>query len=251
MGGGMYINNKQDTLHLTNVTATSNTAFSGGGIATDFFTTTATVLNATINGNTASQQGNGGGIYMAPSRDPRATVGLTVTNTIVSGNSAGTGPNCNVGDNQTLTSGGHNLTNDATATDCKFTAGGDQLGKDPQLGALADNTGPGVGAGTGGPIMTEALPSTSPAVDTADTSKCPTTDERHVARKSDDTACDIGAYEFVAAAHGQKPVTLPKSGAPPGGQQPYWLPLVLLVLAGALGAAGLGAVRVRRSRLSP
>jgi hypothetical protein len=94
--------------------------------------------------------------------------------------------------------------------------------------------------------MTEALPSTSPAVDTADPSKCPTTDERHVARKSDDTTCDIGAYEYVAPAQGQKRVTLPKSGAPAGGQQPSWPALLLPALAGALGAAGLAVVRVRR-----
>ncbi|HEX6064851.1 MAG TPA: choice-of-anchor Q domain-containing protein, partial [Longimicrobiales bacterium] len=55
---------------------------------------------------------------------------------------------------------------------------------DPVLGALADN---------GGPSMTHALLAGSPAINSG--SNCTvTTDQRYAPR---DSACDIGAYEFI------------------------------------------------------
>jgi hypothetical protein len=60
---------------------------------------------------------------------------------------------------------------------------------DPKLGPLADN---------GGPTPTHALIG-SPAIDAADSSSCPSTDQRGAPRPSG-LACDIGAYELVGAS---------------------------------------------------
>jgi hypothetical protein len=69
--------------------------------------------------------------------------------------------------------------------------GTDLIGVDPMLGPLANN---------GGPTETQALLAGSPAIDAADprppadhATRCPTTDQRGVARNG---RCDIGAFEF-------------------------------------------------------
>lgn len=85
--------------------------------------------------------------------------------------------------NGLMTSGGRNLDSDNT---CNLTAAGDQPGVNPVLGALANN---------GGPTRTHALLSGSPAIDTADSSFCPSIDQRWWKRPSGD-GCDIGAYEL-------------------------------------------------------
>jgi hypothetical protein len=59
------------------------------------------------------------------------------------------------------------------------------------LGALAQN---------GGPTPTQAIASNSPAVDAADNSTCPATDQRGFLRH--DGACDIGAFERGASPGG-------------------------------------------------
>ena len=59
------------------------------------------------------------------------------------------------------------------------------------LGALAFN---------GGPTMTEAITSASPAADAGDNGACPAVDQRGFLRN--DGACDIGAYEAGAGAAG-------------------------------------------------
>ncbi len=103
---------------------------------------------------------------------------LTVTNSIVTDNSAG---NCA----GKVTDGGHNLPEAAGCTGSTVA--------DTGLGPLADN---------GGPTQTRALLSGSPAIDAGDNSTCPSTDQRGVARPQDgdgngSAICDVGAYEFV------------------------------------------------------
>jgi Collagen triple helix repeat (20 copies)/Right handed beta helix region len=84
---------------------------------------------------------------------------------------------------------GHNLTSDAA-----FLGDHDIGNVDPLLGELADN---------GGPTRTMALASGSPAIDAGEcaaylpVSERLTVDQRGMAR---DGACDIGAFEWVAAA---------------------------------------------------
>ena len=72
-------------------------------------------------------------------------------------------------------------------TDATCAAGAsDQVVADPGLEPLADN---------GGPTMTHALVSTSPARDTAANAVCPAIDQRGVARI--DGLCDVGAFEYI------------------------------------------------------
>src|SRR5215472_13855560 len=95
---------------------------------------------------------------------------LVATNT--SGNCAGT-----------ITDQGFNLD---SANTCGFSnANHDLVNTDPQLGALADN---------GGPTQTQALASTSPAIEQVPAAMCPTTDQRGVSRSHSNEACDMGAF---------------------------------------------------------
>ena len=57
--------------------------------------------------------------------------------------------------------------------------------REPLLGALADN---------GGPTLTHALLTGSPAIDAGNDAACPATDQRGVTRPQG-AHCDIGSYE--------------------------------------------------------
>lgn len=167
-GGGLY---NASTVALNNTTLSGNTATSlGGGL---YNATTATVLHATLALNGAT---SGGGLYNAGS----ATLKSTLLN-------ANTGSNCA----GTVGSNGSNLD---SGTSCAFSAAGDLSNVNPLLGALTDN---------GGTTATHALSSGSPAIDAADNTGCPATDQRGVARPVDGNgdsvaACDIGAVETTA-----------------------------------------------------
>ena len=160
-GGGIFTGG---TLLLTNVTISSNDSGIGGGI---FSFGTETLINVTINGNNA---GDGGGIF-----NSLQTVSLR--NSIITDN---LGSNCS----GAVTSLGHNLENGNT---CGFTGPGDLSNSNPLLGPLANN---------GGPTMTHALLPGSPAIDAADPTTFPPTDQRGVSRPQG-AAPDIGAYELV------------------------------------------------------
>lgn len=152
---------------MTNSTISGNSAaISGGGLyngnAPGTTSSSSTITNATIKGNTAP---SGGGI----SNDSGNTV--TLKNTIVG---VCNGP---------ITSNGHNLSNTNT---CGLTGPGDIQNADALLGPLQNN---------GGPTKTHALLLGSPAIDAGDNLGCPATDQRGVARPFS-TACDIGAYEY-------------------------------------------------------
>lgn len=169
-GGGLY---NGATAALTNTTLSGNTATaSGGGL---YNAATATLLHDTITLNAAS---SGGGL---------ANTGTTgLQSTLLSAN---TGGNCS----GTISSNGTNLD---SGTTCAFAATGDLSGTDPLLGTLADN---------GGPTLTHALLSGSPAIDTAGNSGCPTEDQRGVTRPVDGNSdgiavCDIGAFEATQPA---------------------------------------------------
>jgi RTX calcium-binding nonapeptide repeat (4 copies) len=175
-GAGFLING--GTTSIVNSTISGNASSTdGGGIFLD--SGTLTVNNATVTGNTADSDadgtGDGGGIRQ------QGTGVVTVSNTIIAGNTdtGGQAPDCS----GTVTSGGHNLLR-ATAG-CTFASGtGDLVGPDPLLGPLADN---------GGPTLTHALASGSPAVNAGGPS-CAATDQRGAPRSG---VCDIGAYELT------------------------------------------------------
>ena len=97
------------------------------------------------------------------------------------------------------------------------------------LGALAAN---------GGPTMTLAIPATSVAADAGDTTRCPATDQRGLARS--DGACDIGAYEAgaTAAAAGNTPAGTDVALSPAPG---VTITLPLVVTGGNTTVTTLGA----------
>ncbi|HEU5100153.1 MAG TPA: family 16 glycosylhydrolase, partial [Roseiflexaceae bacterium] len=215
-GGGIY-NDDGATLNLVDSTVSNNTAgWSGGGVYS-FFNTTTTIVRSTISGNTSADVGggirslgnmtitnstisgntstgwHGGAIFhtdgameinsstiannIGPDWAPSAVFigsfnaagpSLKLSNTLITGNqwyacewhAAGT---------VSLTSGGHNLVQDDS---CNPVAS-DKLIAAAQIGALASN---------GGPTLTHALLAGSPAIDAADASTSPATDQRGIAR---------------------------------------------------------------------
>ena len=186
-GGGILIFAviEGTTLTVHNSTFNGNSADTGGGIRN--MGGTLTVTHSTLSGNNATE---GGSIYNSNNvvDDPEGggveLIGtLTLANTILANSS--NGGDC-VNDGGTLTPAGVNLIEDgscgASADPTHFRTG------DPQLGPLADN---------GGPTQTMALLVGSPAIDAAEDSLCPDTDQRGVARPHG-AACDLGAYELAA-----------------------------------------------------
>ena len=227
-GGGIY-NGGGATLNLIDSSVTSNQAAWDGGGVYSFFNTTTTIIRSTISGNVSNNVGggirslgnmtitnstlsgnestgwHGGAIFhtdgameilnstiannIGPSYAPSAVFigsfnaaipSLTLTNTIITGNhwyaceqhAAGT---------VSLTSGGHNLVQDYS---CSPVASDLILG-DAQISSLANN---------GGPTLTHALLPGSQAIDAADDTVCPATDQRGISRPQG-IHCDIGSYE--------------------------------------------------------
>ena len=180
-GGGIYNN---DFVTILNSTVSRNRADAiGGGIFNSNDTTpgSVTITNATIVENTTD--GAGGGVV----NDQGAFV--DVQNTIIAANTA-------LGANNDLqglfVSLGTNFIGDA-GTSSGFVNGiaGDQVGStqspfDAVFGPLADN---------GGPTLTHALLTGSPAIDAGNNSGGEPVDQRGGRRPTDDTA-DVGAFEI-------------------------------------------------------
>jgi hypothetical protein len=217
-GGGVY---NSGSLTLTACTISNNLASesyngggSGGGISNGG---TLTITNCTISGNRASggynSQNAGGGIYSDSNFNVTITSSTIVFNNArSSGSFGGSGGGIyannvsmkstilalNVADNSddgncTIQSDGYNLIG-------KINGGGngpgifiapqssDQIGTNanpinPLIGSLSDN---------GGPTLTHALQTGSPAIDKG-APDAPTLDQRGYGRSG---APDIGAYEF-------------------------------------------------------
>jgi hypothetical protein len=190
-GGGIY-NDTAGTAMLVNTTVRGNTALNeGGGI---YNLGTLWLLNCTIDSNIASGDPGdapieGGGIWNSGT--------VYSKNTILAGNlafdfntnSAFPGPDFF----GVLTSQGFNLIQNTS--DCTITGNftGDLLGIDPKLGPLQDN---------GGPTYTQALLPGSPAINAGTNDGAPSTDQRGVSRPQGPST-DIGAFEVLY--HGHKP----------------------------------------------
>jgi CSLREA domain-containing protein len=242
-GGGFYTAGSFST--LTNATITKNAVINqivvavvgnGGGIAAGAATGHITVNNATINGN--SSPGPGGGAASVSTGDQ-----IHLHNTILVKNTSGAGSSDCL-KTGTIDSTGYNIVDDNT---CLLGQASDREGSsfNPNLGVLQDNTGPLDGApGDTSPTLTEALPTGSIAIDTADPAGAnnPATDERGVSRPQG-TASDVGAYEAIPPVF-VAPI-LPAAGNAASGSQSstLWL-LLILAAATALGAVGL-RVRAR------
>jgi CSLREA domain-containing protein len=188
-GGGIYFSDNGGNQNLSNATIAGNKALAnGGGVYTGQGTTS--LNNVTVNRNVADADSNGGGDGGGVYRIDPATA--TVENTIIAGNlDMGTQANdCSGGGS--ITSAGHNLVgiNDGCSIVATST---DQFGTlispiNPRLGLLNDN---------GGPTLTEALLSGSPAINAGDDTSCETVDQRGIDRSLGGNHCDLGAYEVV------------------------------------------------------
>jgi hypothetical protein len=189
-GGGVLVTGGSSSASLTNVTMSGNhAAGTGGGMRAEGYLE---LTNITIADNTAA---DAAGIWM------RASTTI-ITNTLIANNN---GPNCAsaIGPLQVE---GSNL---ATDTTCGFTAPSDTITNNPGLDALRDN---------GGHTLTHGLLAGSPAIDNADSSACPSTDQRGVARPQSSGStlaarCDIGAYELAPVQ--EAPTATPTTTATP------------------------------------
>jgi len=196
--GGGGIGNMGGALTIISSTLNGNVALNGdGGGITSFgqlqSSTTAQIINSTLSGNMAT---NGSGGAIANVGLPRASASVRIVLSTLSGNAAGGlsgggGGIANIslfggsamvniddtilnagaaGENifnssGTIVSLGYNLSSDAGGG--VLTATGDQVNTDPRLGPLQDN---------GGPTLTHALMTGSPAIDAGDPNFTPPSD---------------------------------------------------------------------------
>jgi hypothetical protein len=194
-GGGIY--NYTGTLTVSNSTLSGNSASYGGGIytaGTVFRPSTLTVSSSTLSKNFASA---GGGLYIYD--------GYSVSvlhNTLIAGNFRDpTGTTRDDVSGELNFRGSYNLIGDGTGmTGLSNGVNGNLVGSasapiDPLLGPLADN---------GGPTLTHALLSGSPAIDAGDNTDAPEWDQRGPGfRRIVNGTIDIGAFEVQAHAHGR------------------------------------------------
>jgi len=167
-GGSAYggIDDTTGYLQMTNCTVASNSGAAGsggsgggGGSGNSYPTGTA--------GATGAAGASVGGI---------ASTGCILANTLLASNT----PSNFSGTNS---DSGHNLSSDAS---CGFIGVGSMNNTDPKLGPLANN---------GGPTLTMALLSGSPAIDAGSPVGAPATDQRGVARPQG-PGVDIGSFEY-------------------------------------------------------
>ena len=163
-GGGLV--NTGANLTLTNVTFSVNSAvFRGGGMVN--VASSPVLTNVTLYGNSAGDSGSG--IYNTSGSNPSLINSIVWNNTPTFNQIAGDPASVTYSDIE----GGY--------------TGIGNINADPLLSALGDN---------GGPTLTHALLSGSPAIDAGSPTVCPATDQRGVPRPQG-LLCDIGAYEAI------------------------------------------------------
>jgi hypothetical protein len=193
-GGGLR-NTSGGTITLTGMTLSGNSADNGGAIATT--TGTIVIRNSTISGNTAAAFG--GGIHNF-SGGSVSLLNDTITNNTANAGSGGGGGSWSQGVTVSVKNtiiAGNNSVSNADISGTILDQGNNILSGNPQLAPLANN---------GGPTMTHALLSNSPALDAGDNAAAGAlaTDQRgntfgrlrDAASDADTTqTVDIGAFE--------------------------------------------------------
>jgi hypothetical protein len=159
--------------------ATGTTTVLGGGIrneqATLLLTNTSVARNG-VSGSGHTLAVHGGGLLVEAGA-------ATLEATILALNTAptGGGPNCS----GPVGSDGYNLL--GTKVGCTFTAKPtDKLNQNPKLGALANN---------GGPTLTLALLTGSPAINAIPAASCAVPKDQRGVPRPQGPKCDIGSYE--------------------------------------------------------
>jgi hypothetical protein len=214
-GGGIELGG-QMAVTITNSTITGNNVLakdggdSGGGIDVPAtgglgdpfgFSGSLSLRNDTITGNYAP---SGGGIFWGGEGS-----GISVQNTVIATNIAGTsGPDA-ANTSGTFTDNGGNLIGIAGtgSGNSGFTASTTQTGTvanplNPQLGPLQNNGGPTIGApASPGTVGTELPHAGSPVIDRGVAAGAPTADERGYLRPEDTGGDlpDVGALEFLSS----------------------------------------------------
>ena len=182
-------------LTVTSSTFYGNTATGTGGAIQ--FGNSATITNSTISGNTAT--GNGGGINNNSGAQSSSPV--TLSNSIVAGNSAPTGPDFN----GKVTGGDYNLIQNTSGATLSGTH--NITGVDPKLDTLK--------TANGGPTATMALLSGSPAIDAGDlnfdTTATPYDQRGSGYARKVGGAIDIGAFEVQPPPAASADLTVAKS----------------------------------------
>ena len=201
LGGGVYLGN-WGALWLVNATVSGNLATSDGGGIYNAGVPNLFLHSATIAANTADSDGdgtgNGGGLYSYLNVYGRTEGENVLLANNVDGSPVTKQPDCY----GRFVSTGYNLVEDTTGCALSGEQADNIYGQDPQLGSLQDN---------GGPTLTQALLSASPAIDRGNPDGCTEyaavrllLDQRGYWRHADgdnngSTLCDIGAYEFGAS----------------------------------------------------
>ena len=150
-GGGISTGGN---LFLIDSTVSGNsTRSTGGGIRVPYSSANIVIVNSTVTGNSAQQ---GGGINLGNAFFPVSGLLLTLHNSIVSGNTASSGPDVQARSSN-ISSIENSLIGDTTGSYITAATGtGNILNQPALLAPLADN---------GGPTLTHALLTGSPAID--------------------------------------------------------------------------------------
>lgn len=251
-GGGLYT---ASPTSISQSTFSGNSAATGGAIAVNAPSSSAavTIVNSTISGNSAGTAGAGVDVIGTQVSMTSSTVAYNNAATLGALNGAGlnvgaaggaysliatllaannvatTDRNCGCSyPGCSFLSTGTNGVNLDTANSCNFGEGNIKNAMTyPLVNGFVERILAPLAIAPGETTSTHAIPATSPALDYANNSACPTVDQRGQARRTDSDGngvgvCEVGAYEaaanvFVSTTPGASPGGGSSGGSGGGG----------------------------------